>query len=80
MIPGIPVTNDNDDIPIWLCKRNADYIPISNNERTKATRCSLKIERGKVEKAPNLILDLKLISPIPFWMNWTICAKKTILP
>ena len=80
MVLDIPVTYCNGDIPIWLCKRNCDYNPIINNNRTKATRCSLKIERWEVEKAPNLIFHLKLVRPIAFWMNWTICAKNTILP
>jgi hypothetical protein len=40
-----------------------------------------KLREGKLlEKDHNLILDLKLISLIHFQMNWTICAKKTVLP
>nr|AFK46891.1 unknown [Lotus japonicus] len=46
----------------------------------KPTSCSLKMQGRKVEKAPNLILDLKLVSPVPFRWNGTICAKNTILP
>lgn len=80
MIPCVPITNQNGYIPIWGCKRNRNYSPIVDNKATKTTRSSLKMERGKVEKATNLILDLKVICPVPLWWNWAIGARNTILP
>ena len=80
MILSVPITNEHYNVPIWLWKRNWDYFPVIENKRTKTTRCPLKVQRWKIEKAPNLILHLKLISPIPLWRNRTVVAKKTILP
>lgn len=80
MVAGIPVTNQKNNIPLWLIKRNWNNFPVINNNRTKTTRHSLKIERWEVEKASNLILDLKLICPIPLRRDWTICSLDTILP
>lgn len=80
MALSIPVTDYNDIIPIWLCKRNWDNLPIIDDKRTKATRGSLETKRREVKETPNLILDLELVCPIPFGRNWTICAKNSILP
>jgi len=80
VVLSIPITNDDENISIWLCKRNWDDFPIVDNKGTKATRGSLEVKRREVKETPNLILDLELVSPIPFGRNWTICAKDSILP
>lgn len=80
MILGVPITNHNGDIPIWGGERNRNYSSVVYNKTAIPACCSLKIERREVKEAPNLILDLKLVGPIPFWWNRTVCAQNTILP
>lgn len=80
MVPGVPITNHNYYIPVWGCKRNWNYSPVVDNKAAKPSGCSLEIERWKIEEAPNLILNLKLVSPIPFWRNRTIRTQNSILP
>lgn len=80
MVSCVPVTNQNGYIPIWGCKRNGNYSPVIYNKATKSSRCSLKIKRRKVKEAPNLILNLKIVCPIPLWRNWTIGSRNPILP
>ena len=77
---GIPIAHKNDYIPIRHIKWQRDNFPISNNKRTKTTRCSLKVERGEVKEATNLILNLELIGPVPPWSNGTVGSKNSILP
>lgn len=80
VVPYVPITNQDCNIPIRGCKRNGNYRTVVNNKSTKTTRSSLKIERGEVKETPNLILNLELVSPIPFWRNGTISTKNSILP
>ena len=80
VVSCIPITNHNGNFSIRLRKRNRDNLSIINNNWAKPTRCSLKIERWKVIETSNLILDLKLVGPVPLWRNWTIGSKNTILP
>ena len=80
MVLSIPITNHNENLSIRPCKRNLNNFPIIDNKGTKATRGSLETKRREVKETSNLILDLELICPIPIGMNWTICAKDSILP
>lgn len=65
---------------MWGVKRNRNNGSVVYDETPKSTSSSLKMKGREVEKASNLILDLKLVSPVPLRRNWTICAKNTILP
>lgn len=80
MVPCVPITNQYYYIPIWGCKWNWNYGPVVYNKPTKPTRRSLKIYRRKVEEASNLILNLKIIRPVPLWWNWTVGTENSILP
>lgn len=80
MVSCVPITNQNGYIPIRGCERNGNYGPVIYNKPTIPSRCSLEIKRWEVKEAPNLILNLKIISPIPLWGNWTIGSKNSILP
>jgi hypothetical protein len=65
MVPGVPITNYNGYIPVWGCKRNRNYVPVIDNKAAIPSGRSLEVERWKIEEAPNLVLNLKLISPVP---------------
>lgn len=80
MIPSVPISNHYGKITIWGSKRYWYYIAIINNKAPITASCSLKIEGREVEKATNLILHLKLVSPVPLGRNWTIRAQNPILP
>ena len=80
VVSCVPITNQNSYIPVWGVKRNRNYIPIVNNKASKSARSSLKMQRRKVEKATNLIFNLKVICPVPLWRNWAIGTKNSILP
>lgn len=75
MILSVPVTYHNGDIPIRGVERNRNNIPIVNNDASETSRSPLEVERGEVEEAPNLILNLKLVSPVPLWRDWAVRAK-----
>lgn len=80
MVLSVPITNQNCDIPIRSIKRNRNYSPVINYEAPKTTRRPLEIEGREVKETPNLVLNLKSVSPIPLWRNWTISSKDPILP
>ena len=80
VVPSVPITNQNRDIPIRGWERNWNYIPVVNDKATKTTRRPLKINRREVKETPNLILNLELVSPIPLGRNRAICAENPILP
>jgi len=80
MVAGVPISNKNDNVIIWGIKRNRNDGSVVYNETPKSTSSSLKMKGREVEKASNLILYLKLVSPVPLRRNGTIGAKNTILP
>lgn len=80
MIARVPISNKNNNVPMWGIKRNRNDGPVVYDETPKSTSCSLKMKGREVEKASNLILHLKRVSPVPLWGNGTICSKNTILP
>jgi len=80
MVAGVPISNKNDNVPIWGIKRNRNDGSVVYNETPKPTSSSLKMKGREVEKASNLILHLKLVSPVPLRRNRTIGAENTILP
>ncbi|RDX85915.1 hypothetical protein CR513_32820, partial [Mucuna pruriens] len=80
MIAGVPISNKNDNVPMWGIKRNRNDGSVVDNETPKSTSSSLKMKGREVEKASNLILHLELVSPVPLRRNGTVGAKNTILP
>lgn len=80
MIAGVPISNENNNVPMWGIKRNRNDGSVVYDETPKSTSSSLKMKGREVEKASNLILHLKLVSPVPLCRNRTVCAKNTILP
>lgn len=80
MVPSVPITNQNCYIPSWSVKWNRNNGTVVYNKATKSTSRSLKIERRKVEEASNLVLNLKIIRPVPLRRNWTVGTKNSILP
>lgn len=80
VVSYVPVTYQDCDIASWVVKWDRNDGAWVDYESTKSTGCSLKIERGEVEVAPDLIFNLKVVSPVPFWGYWTSSTKNTILP
>lgn len=80
VISRVPIANHNGNIPIWSIKRNRNNRPVIDNKTTKTTWCSLKMQRREVKETPNLVLDLKLVSPVPLRRNGAICTQNSILP
>lgn len=72
VVPYVPITNRNGNIAVWSRERDWNNRSRIDNEGAKTTRSFLEMERRKVEETPNLVLNLKLISPIPLWRNRTI--------
>lgn len=80
MIASIPITNHYGKITIWGSKWYLYYSAIIYDKAPITASCSLKIEGREVEKATNLILHLKLVSPVPLGRNRTVRAQNPILP
>lgn len=80
VILSVPISNHNSDIAIWGVERNRNNISVINNDATETPWRPLEIEGGEVEEAPNLVLNLKIVSPVPLGRDGTICAQDPILP
>jgi len=80
VVPFVPITNQNDNVPMWSIKRNWNNSPVVYNKAAKSTRSSLHMESREVKETPYLIFNLKLVSPVPLWGNWTVSTKNPILP
>jgi len=80
VVPFVPITNQNDNVPMRSIKRNWNNSPVVYDKAAKSTRSSLHMERREVKETPYLIFNLKLVSPVPLRRNWTVSTRKPILP
>lgn len=70
----IPVTNEKIEFGFWFRKWYLDDRPVIDTNWTKSSSSFLEVERGKVGKSANLILELEHITPVFTWQNGAVCA------
>lgn len=80
MVPSVPIPNEERNIPIRQVKGNRDHSTIIHSDAAKAAGSTLELERREVEEATNLILHLKLVSPVPSRRNRAVRSQNSILP
>lgn len=65
IVPDVPIANEKGDVPIRLPEGHGDDIPVIDRDSAEPTGRSLEVQRGEVEEAPNLVLHLELVCPVP---------------
>lgn len=80
MVLTEPVTHKESNVAIWGVKRHRDDRPVVDGESSVPSCCALEEDGGEVEEAPDLVLDLELISPIPPSWDRTVRTANSILP
>lgn len=75
-----PVPDDKCNVSIRSTEGYSNNVSVVNGDSSISACSSLEICWREVEKTTNLILNLKLICPIPSSRNRTICPQHTILP
>jgi hypothetical protein len=80
VILGVPVSDKDCDISIRLRKRHWYSTAVVNYDRPESTSGPLEAQRREVEEAPNLVLGLELVCPVPAWRYRAVGTKHSILP
>nr|GMC77304.1 hyccin [Ipomoea batatas] len=76
----IPIPNEEIKFGIRFRERHSNDSSIVDPNGPEATARFLKVDGGKIEEAPNLILDLKDVSPILSGLDRAVCARHSVLP
>jgi hypothetical protein len=76
----VPVPNEQSDIAIWCVERDWDHSSVVDSNASETPRSTLHAEGWEVEEAPNLVLDLEIVCPVPTRRYRAVCAKNSILP
>lgn len=76
----IPIPNEEIKFGIRFRERHSNDSSIVDPNGPEPTARFLKVDGGKIEEAPNLILDLKDISPILSGLDRAVCARHSVLP
>lgn len=80
MVFLVPVSNEQGDISIWCVEWDRDDSTVVDSDTSETTSSALHFKGWEVEEAPNLVLDLEIVGPIPSWWYWAVCAQNPILP
>jgi hypothetical protein len=76
----VPVPNEQRDISIGCVEGDRDDSPVVDSDTSETTSGALHGEGREVEEAPNLVLDLEAVGPVPAWRYGAVCAQNPILP
>lgn len=76
----VPISNHYVVIIVWQIKRNGDDVTVIDADRP-ITPCSpLEVEAGEVEIAPNLILHLENVRPVPPRLYRAVRPPYSVVP
>jgi hypothetical protein len=76
----VPVTDEERDVPVWGVERDRDDCPVIHSDAAKTAGGTLHAERREVEEAPDLVLDLEVVGPVPAWRYRAVGAEDAVLP
>lgn len=57
-----------------------DDLAVVNSNWPKAAASFMEVGGGKIEEAPDLVLRLEHITPVPTGLNWAVGAGNSVLP
>lgn len=72
--------NNNSEVILRSIIRDRNEQTTVDMKATKCTICFVNRCAWVVKKAPNLVLDLKMISVVSSRGNWAVGSKHTLLP
>lgn len=76
----VPVPDEQRDVPVWGVKWDWDHGAVVDSDTSETPSGTLQTKWWEVEEAPNLILDLEIVGPIPTRWYGAGCAENPILP
>lgn len=76
----VPVPNEQGDISIWCVEWDRNDGAVVDSNTSETTSSTLQAKGWEVKEAPNLVLDLEIVGPVPTWRYGAGCAENTILP
>jgi hypothetical protein len=76
----VPVTDEERDVPVWRVERDGDHCPVIHGDAPETAGGALHAERREVEEAPDLVLDLEVVGPVPARWYGAVGAEDAVLP
>lgn len=79
MINLVPISNKKGEISRWFWEGNWNPWPAEDFDGTKATSCLVESKRWEIEKASNLVFDLKIVGEVLARRNGACSSINSIL-